>query len=438
MSYMGPLLLQVVLIGLNAIFASAEIAVISMNDTKLQKMAKEGDTRAKRLVALTEQPTKFLSTIQVAITLAGLLGSAFAAENFAGALVTAIQGTGVGISAAVLETFAVFVITLILAYFNLVFGELVPKRVGMKKAEGLALGMSGMLTVVSRFFAPLVWLLTASTNGILKLMGINPEDEDEVVSEEEIYMMLEVGAEKGTIDREETEWIRNVFAFDDTSVDEVCTHRVDVTALGLEETDEEWKETILQSRFTYYPVYGEDQDDIVGVLNTKDYFRLEERNRETIMAKAVEKPYYVPETMKADVLFRNMKKERKHFAVVLDEYGGLSGVISMHDLMELLVGDLDESDKEIVSVGENIWKISGGASLDDVAEELEIKLPVEEYDTFGGYIFGELGKIPDDGAKFVLEAGGMKIQVEKVENHRIIDTIVSREKVVPVENSEEV
>ena len=435
---MGPILLQVVLIGLNAIFASAEIAVISMNDTKLQKMAKEGDARAKRLVSLTEQPTKFLSTIQVAITLAGLLGSAFAAENFAGALVAAIQGTGVGISAAVLETFAVFVITLILAYFNLVFGELVPKRVGMKKAEGLALGMSGMLTMVSRFFAPLVWLLTASTNGILKLLGIDPEDEDEVVSEEEIYMMLEVGAEKGTIDREETEWIRNVFAFDDTAVEEVCTHRVDVTALGLEETDEEWKEIILQSRFTYYPVYREDQDDIVGVLNTKDYFRLEDKRRENILKKAMEKPYYVPETMKADVLFRNMKKEKKHFAVVLDEYGGLSGVISMHDLMELLVGELNEDDKEIVSVGENTWKISGGASLDDVAEELELKLPVEEYDTFGGYIFGELGKIPDDGMKFELKAGGMKIQVEKVENHRIIDTIVRREKVVPVENAEEV
>ena len=436
MSYMGPLILQVVLIALNAIFASAEIAVISMNDTKLQKMAKEGDARAKRLVALTEQPTKFLSTIQVAITLAGLLGSAFAAENFAGALVAAIQGTGVGISAAVLETFAVFVITLVLAYFNLVFGELVPKRVGMKKAEGLALGMSGMLTMVSKFFAPLVWLLTASTNGILKLLGINPEDEDETVSEEEIYMMLEVGAEKGTIDKEETEWIRNVFAFDDTSVDEVCTHRVDVTALGLEESDEEWKETILQSRFTYYPVYREDQDDIVGVLNTKDYFRLEEQSRENVLTKAVEKPYYVPETMKADVLFHNMKKERKHFAVVLDEYGGLSGVISMHDLMELLVGDLDEDEKEIVSVGENTWRISGGASLDDVAEELEIKLPVEEYDTFGGYIFGELGKIPDDGAKFVLEAGGMKIQVEKVENHRIIETVVKYEKPAEEQNME--
>jgi len=433
----GAIILQIILISLNAIFASAEIAVISMNDNKLKRMADGGDKRAAYLVALTEQPARFLATIQVAITLAGLLGSAFAADNFAEPLVNAILKTGVGVPEAALHSAAVIVITLILAYFNLVFGELVPKRVGMKKAEGLALGMSGMLTMVSKFFAPLVWLLTASTNGILKLLGINPEDEDETVSEEEIYMMLEVGAEKGTIDREETEWIRNVFAFDDTSVDEVCTHRVDVTALGLEESDAEWKETILQSRFTYYPVYGEDQDDIVGVLNTKDYFRLEEKSRENILAKAVEKPYYVPETMKADVLFHNMKKEKKHFAVVLDEYGGLSGVISMHDLMELLVGDFDEEEREIVPVSENTWRISGSASLDDVAEELKVKLPVEEYDTFGGYIFGELGKIPDDGSKFLLEASGMKILVEKVENHRIMDTVVSREKGIPVEKQEE-
>lgn len=436
MDYIAPLLLQIVLIALNAVFASAEIAVISMKDTKMQKMAKEGDVRAKRLMALTEQPTKFLSTIQVAITLAGLLGSAFAAENFAGALVQAVQKTGVEISAALLQTLAVFLITLVLAYFNLVFGELVPKRVAMKKAEGLALGMSGMLTMVSKFFAPLVWLLTVSTNGILKLMGINPEDEDETVSEEEIYMMLEVGAEKGTIDREESEWIRNVFAFDDTSVEEVCTHRVDVTALGLEESDAEWQETILQSRFNYYPVYEEDLDDIVGVLHTKDYFCLADRSRASILENAVEKPYYVPETMKADVLFRNMKKEKKTFAVVLDEYGGLSGVITVYDLMELLVGDFDEDEKEITAVGEHTWKISGGASLDDVAEALEVKLPLEEYETFGGYIFGVLGRIPEDGTKFVLEAEGMKIQVEKVENHRVLDTTVRYEKPV-VEMEEE-
>ncbi|MGN0136155.1 CNNM domain-containing protein [Anaerotignum sp.] len=434
--YMGPLLLQVILIGLNAVFASAEIAVISMNDTKLQRMARDGDPRAKRLANLTEQPAKFLATIQVAITLAGLLGSAFAAENFAGALTDALKGAGVGINESVLKSFAVFAITLVLAYFNLVFGELVPKRVAMKKAEGLALGMSGMLTGVSRVFAPLVALLTVSTNGILRLMGIDPEDEEEEVSEEEIYMMLEAGNEKGTIDAEETQWIRNVFAFDDTPVEEVCTHRVDVTALGMEETDEEWRETILQSRFTYYPIYGEDADDIVGVLNTKDYFRLEDKSRESVLEHGVEKPYFVPEITKADVLFHNMKKEKKQFAVVLDEYGGVSGVITLHDLLELLVGDIYEDEAEILQIGENAWKIKGSVSLDDVAEKLEIAFPVEEYDTFGGYIFGMLGYIPDDGAKFMLEADRMSIQVEKVENHRILETVVKYEKPVPVEIKE--
>lgn len=422
--YIGPIVLQVVLIGLNAVFASAEIAVISMNDAKLQKLAKDGDVQAKRLVSLTEQPAKFLATIQVAITLSGLLGSAFAAENFAGALVGAVQKTGVGISESVLKSAAVFLITLVLAYFNLVFGELVPKRVAMKKTESMALGISGILTAVSKAFSPLVALLTVSTNGILKLMGIDPEDEEEVVSEEEIYMMLEVGNEKGTIDKEETQWIRNVFAFDDTSLDEICTHRVDVTALALEESMEEWQEKILESRFTYYPVYDEDLDDIVGVLNTKDYFRLQEKSREAVLKGAVEKPYFVPEIMKADVLFRNMRKEKKSFAVVLDEYGGVSGTVSMNDLLELLVGELYEEEKEIVPISEDTWKITGSASLEDAAEALGISLPVEEYDTFGGYVFGTLGRIPEDGSRFTLEADGMEIRVEQIENHRVVETLV--------------
>ena len=230
-----PLILQVILIALNATFASAEIAVISMNETKLKKMASDGDKRAKRLAALTEQPAKFLATIQVAITLAGMLSSAFAAESFADPLVGMLVAAGVGIPENVLKSVTLLVITLILAYFNLVFGELVPKRIAMKKSESLALGLSGLLRAVSRVFAPLVWLLTASTNTILRLMGIDPNDNEEEVSEEEIRMMLEAGNEKGTIDEEEVEMIQNVFAFDDTSVEEVCTHRVDVVTLDLDD-----------------------------------------------------------------------------------------------------------------------------------------------------------------------------------------------------------
>lgn len=434
--FIGPLILQIVLIAMNAVFASAEIAVISMNDAKMKRMALNGDKRAERLIYLTDQPARFLATIQVAITLAGLLGSAFAAENFAGELAQFLKNSGLDTSLSFLRSLCVFIITLILAYFNLVFGELVPKRVAMKNAEKLALGMSGMLKLVSKLFAPLVWLLSASTNGMLRLIGIDPEDEEEVISEEEIFMMLDQGSEKGTIDLEESTFIRNVFAFDDIPVEQACTHRVDVVMLEIEDDMETWDKIILENRFTYFPICGEDSDDILGVLDTKSYFRMKERSRELVMEEAVEKPYFVPETMKADVLLRNMRKNRRHFAMVLDEYGGLSGVITLRDLVQLLIGDMlnDAEEEEIKSIGEEEWRIMGSASLEDVSDALNIPLPIDEYETYGGFIFSELGKIPEDGSQFTIVTCGMEIQVKEVLNHRIGETVV---RILPVTSEKE-
>lgn len=438
--YWQPLVLQVILIALNAIFASAEIAVISMNETKLKKLAENGDKRAKRLANLTEQPARFLATIQVAITLAGMLSSAFAAESFATPLAAALATTG--IPENILKSVCVLIITVILAYFNLVFGELVPKRVAMKKSETLALGLSGLLMTVSRAFAPLVWLLTVSTNAILRVFGIDPNDDGEEVSEEEIRMMLEAGNEKGTIDEEEVEMIQNVFAFDDTSVEEVCTHRVDVVTLDLDDDMQVWADTIQNSRFSYYPISGKDDDDIIGVLDAKDYFRLQDKSRESVLAHAVDKPYFVPENVKADVLFRNMKRERKYFAILLDEYGGLSGIISLRDILQLLVGDFYEEDEvqafvEILKISEKEWRISGSADLEEVAAQIACTLPVEEYDTFGGYICGILGHVPDDGAQFQMETDELYIQVHGVSNHRIDMTTVIRKEPIPQEEKED-
>lgn len=438
--YWQPLVLQVILIALNAIFASAEIAVISMNETKLKKLAENGDKRAKRLANLTEQPARFLATIQVAITLAGMLSSAFAAESFATPLAAALATTG--IPENILKSVCVLIITVILAYFNLVFGELVPKRVAMKKSETLALGLSGLLMTVSRAFAPLVWLLTVSTNAILRVFGIDPNDDGEEVSEEEIRMMLEAGNEKGTIDEEEVEMIQNVFAFDDTSVEEVCTHRVDVVTLDLDDDMQVWADTIQNSRFSYYPISGKDDDDIIGVLDAKDYFRLQDKSRESVLTHAVDKPYFVPENVKADVLFRNMKRERKYFAILLDEYGGLSGIISLRDILQLLVGDFYEEDEvqafvEILKISEKEWRISGSADLEEVAAQIACTLPVEEYDTFGGYICGILGHVPDDGAQFQMETDELYIQVHGVSNHRIDMTTVIRKEPIPQEEKEE-
>ncbi len=267
-------------------------------------------------------------------------------------------------------------------------------------------------------------------------MRIDPEDEDDVVSEEEIFMMLDQGNEKGTIDIEESTFIRNVFAFDDTPVEQACTHRVDVVMLEIEDDMDTWEKIILENRFTYFPVCGEDSDDILGVLDTKTYFRLKDKSRETVMAEAVEKPFLVPETMKADALLKNMRANRKHFALVLDEYGGLSGIITLRDLIHLLIGDMleDTEEEEILNLSEDTWRIMGSASLEDVSEELEISLPVEDYETYSGFIFSELGRIPEDGSQFSLITSGMEIQVKQVENHRIGETIV---KVLPKEKKEE-
>lgn len=291
----GAIILQVILIFMNAVFASAEIAVISMSDAKLRHMAQEGDKRARRLAFLTEQPAKFLATIQVAITLAGLLGGAFAADNFAGPLVSLLVRAGVPVPESVLHSAVLVVITLVLTFFSLVFGELVPKRIAMKKAEFMALGMSNMLCFVSKLFAPLVWLLSASTNGVLRVLGINPDEEDEVVTEEEIRMMLAEGKEQGTIQEEERRLIQNVFEFDDTSAEQVSTHRRDVVFLDVEDGEEVWAKTIQESRHTYYPVCEESADNVIGILDTKDYFRSENRTIDYLMEHAVDKPVFVPE-----------------------------------------------------------------------------------------------------------------------------------------------
>lgn len=429
----GPIVLQVVLILLNATFASAEIAVISMNETKLRVMAEEGNKKARHLYILTEQPARFLATIQVAITLAGLLGSAFAAESFSGPLAKWLVGLGTGIPENVIKSVALVLITLVLAYFNLVFGELVPKRIAMKKSEQLALFLSGLLYGVSKVFAPLVFLLTKSTNGILRLMGINPEEEEEQITEEEIRMLLVEGKDQGNIDEEESEMIRNVFEFDDISIEQICTHRVDMETLYLDEDVNEWEEKIHTTRHTRYPVCKENQEDIVGILDTKDYFRLDNKSRENVIGQAMEKPFFVPETMKANTLFQKMKEKRIYFAVLVDEYGGVSGIITLHDLIESLVGDLYEMDEEeepedIVKIGENQWNVQGTADVGAVEEELKVEITEDDYDTFGGFVCGVIDRIPEDGEQFFCETEELKIHVLKVKNHRIVEMTVEKKK----------
>jgi putative hemolysin len=423
-SLWGPLVLQFILLFINAIFASAEIAVISMNDNRIAKMMLEGDKRAIRLSKLTDNPSQFLSIIQVAITLAALLGGAFAAENFAGRLTGLLINIGVNIPYSVLNSVSVVLITLLLSYITLVMGELVPKRIAMKNAERLALSLSGLLYFISKLFAPVVWLLTVSTNGILRLLGIDPNETDDEVTEEDIRMMVDVGSEKGSINENEKEMIQNVFEFDNKTAEEVMTHRTEAVILWLDETEEEWDKKISESRHSRYPVCDGSADNVIGVLHVKEYYTIEDKSRENIMKMAVKPAYYVPETVRTDVLFQNMKKSRNHFAVVFDEYGGMSGIITMNDLLEQIVGDIDDDyltpeEEEIKKIDDRTWRIKGSAYLDDVSKELGVSLPDEDFDTFGGLVFGILGIIPEDGSTLELEEYGLKIVITEIKGRRL-------------------
>lgn len=430
----GKLVLLLVLIFLNAVFASAEIAVISMNDARLRQLTNEGNKKAVRLSRLVEQPSRFLATIQVAITLAGLLSSAFAADSFAAPVVKLLGNAGITVN----QNIVVIIITVILAYFNLVFGELVPKRIAMKRAEKMALGMSTMLYGVSVVFKPIVFVLTASTNIVLRIFGINPNENDEIVTEEEIRMLLSQGREQGTIREYENEIIQNVFEFNDTTVEQICTHRVDVDLLDADDSTESWNKIIHETRHSYYPVFKDNNENIIGILDTKDYFRLKNKSKQNVISKALDEPYYIPSGLKANVLFSQMQKTRKYLAVIIDEYGGFEGIITLHDLMEALVGDIYEPEenmvqKDILHLTDNSWRIKGSADIYEVSEALGVDLTDEDYDTFNGYIYSVIQRIPNDGEIFECETESLTISVRSVKNHIIEFATVTKK---PDEDSE--
>lgn len=426
------LFFQVVLIVLNAVFASAEIAVLSLNETKLERMAEQGNGRAKRLVRLTKEPARFLATIQVAITLSGFLGSAFAADNFSEPLVDWMINMGVSIPRATLDAGAVIFITLVLSYFTLIFGELVPKRIAMKKPEQIAMGISGLVSGISIVFKPIVSFLSVSTNLVLRLCGIDPEEEEEQVSEEEIRMMVDVGSEKGTIEHQEKEFIQNVFEFNDIMAESIATHRTDVSMLWMEDDMEVWAETIHNSRHTFYPVCDGSPDNVIGVLNAKDYFRIDDKSRNKVMIQAVYPAYFVLETTKADVLFRNMKANKSAIAIIIDEHVGMTGIVTMNDLVEELVGDLnddteDEKSREpyVEKVEEHTWMVHGNPELEVIEDALGMEIASEGFDTLSGLVFQKLGVIPEDGTQNIeLEIQGMQIHITCIREHQIEETVI--------------
>ena len=365
-SIAGGLILQVILILINAFFAATEIAVISLNEGKIRRQVESGDKKAGKMLKMVSEPTGFLSTIQVGITLAGFLGSAFAADNFSDRLVSwLVDGCGVtAVSRATLDTLSVIVITLILSYFTLILGELVPKRLAMRKPEQLARTVSGVITFLSKLLKPIVWFLSVSTNGVLRLFGINPHEEEEAVSEDEIRMMIDIGEEKGTIESEEREMIDNIFEFNNITAGDLMVHRKDMTVIWENDTPEAIYKTIVESGFSRFPVCGEDTDDVLGILLTREYLLNAYNGSPKAIRDLLSPVHFVPETVHADALFRDMQQKKIHLSIVVDEYGGTAGLVTLEDLLEEIVGNIyDETDEaeisDITPLGENLWRVSG-------------------------------------------------------------------------------
>ena len=421
------MLIQVVLIAINAFFAAAEIAVVSLSETKLRHKAEEGDKKSQKLLAMILEPSGFLSTIQIAITLAGFLGSAFAADNFAAPLVTLIREKWgfTALSAGTLNTLCVVLITLILSYFTLVFGELVPKRVAMKEPEKVARAVCGVISAVAKAARPIVWLLTKSVNGVLRLFGIDPAANEEEVTEDEIRMLVDMGEEKGAIEGNERDMIENIFEFNNMTAAECMTHRTDVTALQVDATNKEIMKTIIDSGRSRFPVYGEDMDDVLGTITTRDYLLALSTGGKKTLREILRPAYFVPESVRTDKLFRDMQQKKTHLAIVVDEYGGTSGLITMEDLLEEIVGNIyDEYDKplpqEIQKIGDHQYRIAGGALIEVINGALGLSLPTGQgFESLGGLIFSRMMTIPKDGSHPVVECCGLRIRAEEIVDRRV-------------------
>ena len=426
------ILLQVVLILINAFFAATELAVVSLNSTKLRKLEEDGNKTASRLLKMVEEPSAFLSTIQVAITLAGYLGSAFAAENFSGGLSNWLYYTlgFQALSLSALNTVSIIIITIILSYFTLVFGELVPKRIAMQKSYEVAKLACGVIRVMAFVLRPVIWLLSVSVNAVLRLLRLKVEAEEESVTEDEIRMMVDLGGERGAIDEDEQEWIQNVFDFGDISVREAMTPRSDVDALPCDADDQEILEMIRECGRSRMPVYLEFIDTILGILNARDFLLDRNSGKNTPLKELLRPAYFAPETIKADNLFKEMQKEKVHIAIVVDEYGGTEGIITMEDLLEEIVGNIyDEFDEpeqpEIVPLAENEWRITGSTPISSLVDDLNLPLPEsDDYDTLGGMIVTRLNAIPKDGEELDLEVNGVALHVEKIQEHRIESVVI--------------
>jgi len=447
MDSIGDLLLSLVilvlLVGVNAFFAMSELAIISVNSKKIERIAESGSKKAKHLLELVSSESSFLATIQVGVTLSGFLSSAVAADKFAGILSEALSF--LPISKSLISGISLVVITLILSYFTLIFGELVPKRIAMKNSEKIALKVANPVWGFSKAMKFFVAFLAASTNGVLKVIGLGGKDTEEAVTEEDIMLLVDEGEETGAIEQHEKDMIENILQFDDKDVKEIMTPRPDMVMLSVESTVEQALTLVREEGFSRIPVYRKDFDDIIGIVYVKDLIEeFLDGNKDKSVETLLRKPIYVPESKLCSKLLKELQEEKIHIAIVIDEYGGTSGLVTMEDLLESIVGEIedemDEEEKEIEEISKDTYMVDGKTSVEKLEKELGITLPVEEdfdSDTVAGWVLEHLETIPEEGEKIVLPVeNGFEVSVEEMDDHRISKVLI-RKTEIPEEISEE-
>ena len=419
---MTQIIVLVILILLNAYFAATEIAFISLNDAKIERDAKEGNKKAKQILKMLKSPSKFLATIQIGITLAGFLSSAFASDAFADKLAPVLNNLVPAISLEVWRGVSIVLITIILSFFTLVFGELVPKRLAMKYYEKISYATIGVIRGISVITAPFVKLLTASTNMVSKIFGVG-ESEEEVVTEEEIKMMIAEGEEKGTIEQGERQLLNNVFEFNDIIVSEIMTPRTDMYAIDINDKIEDVLDEIDEFKYSRIPVYEENVDDIKGILFVKDILKPLKDNEKIEIDNIIREPYFVPESKDIDELFKEMQQNKVQMAIVIDEYGGTAGLITMEDIIEELVGNIfdeyDDEEIDVKKIDENTYIVSGLLTSYELKKVFGIEIPEGDYETLSGYLLDRLGRIPDENEHPVIEDEKLTYKVEEMEDKRI-------------------
>ncbi len=438
----GQIILLFALILCNAFFAASEIAIISLNDAKLRRMADDGHKKAKQVLALTDDTSRFLATIQVGVTLAGFLTSATAAQSLSAPLANWFIELvpAMASRAGLVQSVSVVVITLLMSYFSLVLGELVPKRIAMQKAEKLAFAFIGILRGVAFLTRPFVKILSLSTNALVRLFGMDPHADEENVTEEEIRMMVDVGEEKGVIEETQKDMINNIFEFDDLTAGEIMTPRTDVAALDVEDDLSEALSIAVEQGYSRLPVYEEDIDHIIGILHIKDLLPYvgQKLPKEVSLRSLLRDTYFVPETKHCGDLFNEMTAKRMQMAVVVDEYGGVAGIVSMEDLLESIVGNMqdefDQEEEEITQLADNAFEVDGSISMEELRELLNVELPEGDYDTVAGFLMEQLGRIPDPDEHPQVEFRNVVFTVQKMDDRRIEEVHIE---VQPIEDEQD-